>query len=491
MADTRRYIAVDLGAESGRVILGTVNGSNLQLDEIHRFGNGPIEVDGTLRWDFEKLFSEIKAGISKAVKAADGPVTSIGVDSWGVDFGLLGEDGELLENPYNYRDSRTEKMIEKSFEFMPKRDIYNNTGIQFMQFNTLFQLLAMKLSSSEVLKKAKKLIFMADLVSYHLCGQPFAEYSLASTTQLMDMKTSKWSEAIFDKMSLPIDIMPEVVSPGTVVGKLKPEIANELGCKQIPVVAVGSHDTASAVAAVPAKGNSWAYLSCGTWSLMGAEIPEARIDDNTFEYGFTNEGGVENTIRLLKNIMGLWLVQESRRQWQQQGVDLDYSQITKLASEAKPFVGFINPNDSRFYSPGDMPARINEYLKETSQQTTDDKGQIVRIILESLALNYRWTLEKIEQIIGSQIDILHMVGGGIQNQLLCQFAANAIGRKVITGPVEGTASGNILMQAKASGQIKSLEQGRQIIASSIELNEYLPQDKQNWDQQYAKIEKIF
>ncbi len=308
MAPVEKYIAVDLGAESGRVMLGLVSADKLVLEEIHRFGNGPIEEDGTLRWDFNGLLSEIEAGIGKAAKAAGEQVRGIGIDSWGVDFGLLDADGKLLENPYHYRDSQTEGMQEEAFEMMGKRAIYNNTGVQFMVLNSVYQLLAMRLNNSEALAKAANLVFVGDLFTYFLCGEIFAEYSLASTSQFMDMRTGQWSKAVLEGLSLPTDIMPKIIDPGTVVGKLSDDIANELGCGAIPVIAIGSHDTASAVVAVPAAGDAnWAYLSSGTWSLMGVEIPRAIVNDKTFQYEFINEGGVEETIRLLKNIMGLYM----------------------------------------------------------------------------------------------------------------------------------------------------------------------------------------
>ena len=364
MAELKKYIAVDLGAESGRVMLSSLEDKKLLLEEIHRFSNGPIEQAGSLKWDFTRLFSEIKTGIAMAIKQADGPVEGIAVDSWGIDFGFLNEQGQLIENPYNYRDRRTDGMMAKAFELMDKRQIYENTGLQFMQLNSIYQLLSMRLENSDVLARAKKLIFIADLVTYFLCGEVLGEYSLASTSQLMDMKTGRWSKAIFEKLSLPIDIMPKIVQPGTVVGTLKNEIAKELSCGAIDVIAIGSHDTASAVAAVPASNENWAYLSSGTWSLMGVEVPEAIINDKTFKYEFTNEGGIENTIRLLKNIMGLWLVQECKRQWQTDGDDLSYAQITAAAQNAEPFAAYINVDHPEFLSPADMPNRINKYLTE-------------------------------------------------------------------------------------------------------------------------------
>ncbi|MCK4998851.1 MAG: rhamnulokinase, partial [Anaerohalosphaera sp.] len=399
MSDTSQYIAVDLGAESGRVMLGTIADGKLKLDEIHRFANAPVEQAGTLRWDFKSLFAEIKAGLTKAVKQADHKISGIAVDSWGVDFGLIDKDGKLIAKPYHYRDSHTDGMMEKAFQLIHKKAVYDNTGIQFLQFNTIYQLLAMRLANSQILQKANKLVFMADLVSYHLCSEVFGEYTLASTSQLMNMRTGRWAKEVFDKLSLPIDIMPDIVKPGTVAGRLTGGIANEIGCDRVPVIAVGSHDTASAVASVPAQDNNWAYLSSGTWSLIGVEVPAAIINDETYKCGFTNEGGVENTIRLLKNIMGLWLVQQCRRQWKREGVDLSYSELTAMAEKAEPFIAYLNPNHGDFFSPGDMPARINEYLSSTGQVEVSNKGQLIRVVLENLTFNYRWVLERIEEII--------------------------------------------------------------------------------------------
>ena len=356
-----------------------------------------------------------------------------------------------------------------------------------MQINTAYQLLSMRLTRPEVLGRAKKLIFMADLVSYYLCGRAYAEYSLASTSQLMDMRTGQWSKGIFEKLGLPIEIMPEVVQPGTIVGKLKAELCKEFECEPINIITVGSHDTADAVAAVPAQSEQWAYLSSGTWSLMGVETPEAIINDKSLKYSFTNEGGIENTIRFLKNITGLWLVQECRRQWNRDGADLSYADLSDMAEEAEAFAGYIDPDYIGFLSPGDMPARVNNFIAETGQKIIDDKGQMIRVILESLAVKYRSVAEAIEDITGEAIEILHIVGGGIRNELLCQFAANAIGKKVIAGPIEATATGNILMQAKAAGQIKSLGELREVVRNSFELKEYQPRDSKLWDGHYEKI----
>ncbi len=490
MAEVKKYIAVDLGAESGRVMLGSVSAERLVLEEIHRFGNGPIDEAGSLRWDFQRLLSEVKTGIGKATKAARAQVWGIGIDSWGVDFGLLDADGKLIENPYHYRDSQTNGMMDRAFELMTKREIYQNSGVQFMQLNSLYQLLAMRLNNSVALAKARNLVFIADLFSYFLCGKIFAEYSLASTSQFMDMRTGQWSKEILSKLSLPSDILPKIIAPGTVVGQLTGEIGRKLGCGPVPVIAIGSHDTASAVVAVPAAGDTnWAYLSSGTWSLMGIETPQAIVNDKTFEYSFTNEGGVENTIRLLKNIMGLWLIQECRRQWQREGTDLSYAEIAAMAEKAKPFARHIDVDCSAFLAPGDMPKRINEHLVQTQQKPIQDKGQMIRAILESLALKYRSIMQAVEDVADHTIDVLHIVGGGIQNELLCQFTASALGKRVVTGPVEATASGNILMQARATRQIKTLAEARQIVRNSFELKEYQPQQASLWQEQYEKIKK--
>jgi sugar (pentulose or hexulose) kinase len=476
MADEKRYIAVDLGAESGRVMLGIVSAEKIRLDEIRRFTNGPVEQNGSLCWDFSRIMSEVKTGIGKAAKESD-DIAGIGVDSWGVDFGLLDENGNLIENPYHYRDSRTNGMIEKACELMPKREIYEHTGIQFMQLNTIYQLLSMRLSNSPALAKAKRLIFIADLVSYFLSGKPYAEYTLASTSQLLNMRSGKWASIIFRKLNLPLDIMPEIIRPGTIIGTLTNKVAKEIGCPPIPVIAVASHDTASAVAAVPADDKTrWAYLSSGTWSLMGVDSATAVINDKTFAYPFTNEGGVDGKIRLLKNIMGLWLLQECKKHWQKQGIDLSYNQLTELAAKAKSGSASIDVDNSCFLAPGDMPARINEYLLKTGQKSISDKGLMTRMILENLARKYVETINQLEDVTGNQLDCLHVVGGGSQNDLLNQLTADTTGKKVIAGPVEATAIGNILIQARATGQIQDLAQARALVRRSFAPSEFRPQN---------------
>ena len=476
MTDQYYYIAVDLGAESGRVMLASTDTGKIALQEMHRFATrGFTDSDNTLRWNFDRLMGEIYTGIEKTL-SVQSDIKSIGVDTWGVDYGLLDGDGKLIENPYHYRDSRTDGMIEYSRTVMPKEDIYNNTGIQTMFFNTLYQLIACKQQRPELLENAKHLLFMPNLIMYYLCGNISAEYTDASTSQLLDMKTGQWSDAIVGAFDLPKSILPEIVQPGTTVGKLKIELAEKWNCSQIPIVAVGTHDTASAVAAVPSDNKTnWAYLSSGTWSCMGLEIPDAIISERTAAIDVTNEGGVENTIRLLKNIIGLWPLQECKRYWADKGDDLDYGQMVKMAIDSKPFAGKLDMDHEPFFTPGKMPEKINEYLKSTGQHEIEDKGQMIRVLLESLADKYNYVLKLLEDVTGENIDIMHIVGGGCQNELLNQLTANAIGKKVITGPVEATVLGNVLVQAMAAGQLKSLQQAREMLSSSFELKQFLPE----------------
>lgn len=490
MAQDTFYLAVDLGAESGRVIRGSVDDARIAYEVVYRFANGPADVNGSLKWDFEKLFGEILTGLEKAISQTNGKIAGIAVDSWGVDFGLIGRDGVLLDNPYHYRDSRTDTMMDYAFGIMPKREVYQHTGLQFMQFNSLYQILAYQQQEPELFAKADKMIMMADLVAYHLCGEAFVEYSLGSTSQMMDMAKGTWSKAIFETFKIPESLMPRMVKPGTVVGKLKAELAKRFKCEAIPVIAVGSHDTASAIAAVPAAGDKWAYLSSGTWSLLGAETKEAVINDTTFGYQFTNEGGVSDTIRLLKNIMGLWIVQECRRDIQSRGQELSYDEITRMADEAEPFKAMLNPNDNHFFAPGNMIERINAYMQKTGQAAPLEFGEMVRVTLESLAFYYSYTIDQLEDALRDRVEVLHIVGGGSQNKLLNQFAANALGRKVVAGPVEATALGNISLQAIAAGQLESVGKARELIARSFELETYYPQDTDAWQNQYEKFKRF-
>ena len=485
MKDGTNYIGVDLGAESGRVMLGMLFNGQLDIREIHRFSNGPVEDSGRLRWDFATLMREMKFGIRKACRASGATIRGIGIDSWGVDFGLLDEAGELIEPPWHYRDARTNGMMEEAFRRMPREEIYRHTGIQFMQINTLYQLLAMRLEDSPTLRRAHRMGFIADLATHALTGDLRSEYTLASTSQMMNMRDGSWADPVLEALELPKDILPDVVHPATCLGTLSEKAAKEIGCGPLPVVAVASHDTGSAVAAVPASGDDWAYLSSGTWSLLGAETHEAVITPRSCELSFTNEGGIEGSIRLLKNISGLWLVQECRREWKRSGGEYSYSELTELAAKARPFARRIDPGRSEFISPGDMPTRINAYLAETGQEPLRDRGTTIRSILEALAFAYRMNLEHIEELTGRSIGVLHIVGGGMKNELLNQFAANATGRKVVTGPAEATSIGNVLAQARAMGDIESLESMRDVARRSTDLKEYAPEDVESWSREYA------
>lgn len=480
MAQCTHYIAVDLGAESGRVMLAALENEKFTLRQAHRFPNGPVKEGDTLRWDVKRLMGEITVGIKAAMDEA-GTVAGLGLDTWGVDFGLMDADGNVLEKPYHYRDSRTEGMIDEACRMVGKWEIYANTGIQFMPFNTLYQLLGCKRRTPEPLANAKQLLLMPNLLMTLLGARPCAEYTIASTSQMMDMHTGQWSQKLLSALDLPIEILPEVVNPGRQIGQLNPAIAQNKDGSAIPIFTVGTHDTASAVAAVPATAqHPWAYLSSGTWSLMGIETPQPAIDKKTFDYALTNEGGVENTIRLLKNIMGLWLVQECRRHWETEGQTLDYATIADMATAAKPFTAWIDPDDMTFFAPGEMPHKINAFLTQTEQTPIQDKGQMIRVILESLAVRYRQVLRMLEDVSGQTLETLHIIGGGTQNELLNQLTADATGKTVVTGPVEATVLGNVLIQAKACGQIRSLAHGRKIIADSFPTTTYTPRPDSRW-----------
>jgi rhamnulokinase len=490
LADTRNFLALDLGAESGRAMIGRFDGDRLALEEVHRFANGPVRLLDSLHWDALRLFGELKQGLARAVHERGLRLASLGLDTWGVDFALLDRRGELLGNPYHYRDARTQGMLEKAFRRVPREEIFQETGIQFMQINTLYQLLAMALADSPLLAAADTLLMMPDLLNYWLTGQQVSERTIASTSQCLNPETGGWAAALVERLGVPARIFPPIVEPGSVLGSLWPAVAEETGAGALAVVAPGCHDTACAVAAVPAETARYAYLSSGTWSLMGAEVQHPVITAKSREYNFTNEGGVCGTIRLLKNITGLWLIQECRRAWQAEGRDLSYQDITRLAEAAPPFSAFLDTDAGDFLAPGDMPRRIADYCARGGQAAPRDAGAIARVVLESLALKYRWTLEKLEELLGYRADALHIVGGGSQNELLNRFTADAIGRPLVAGPVEATAIGNVMMQMLAVGEIGSLEEGRDVVRRSFEARAYAPRDTGAWDAAYEKYLKV-
>ena len=490
MSSRKVYLALDLGAESGRVVAGAYDGHKLDLTEIHRFPNTPVRVLGTICWDILNLFAEIKQGLSLAVKKEGASLAGLGVDTWGVDYGLVDGQGRLLGNPCHYRDARTDGMMEEAFRRVPKKEIYHRTGIQFMFFNTVYQVLSEVVHESAALAASHRLLFIPDLLNYWLTGCKSNERTIASTSQMYDPNTRGWSLPMLGRLGIPPHILGEIVPPGTLLGPICAEVAEETGAGQLNVVAPGCHDTASAVAAVPAEGARSAYLSSGTWSLMGIESPAPIITERSFEHGFTNEIGVCDTVRVLKNISGLWLVQECRRTWAARGEDLGYDELTHAAEKSEPFSAVIDPDHPPFARAGDMPARIAEFCSRTGQKPPASRGAIVRTALESLAFRYRSVLAMLEELAGGRLSPLHIVGGGSKNRLLNQFTANALNRTVIAGPVEATSAGNILMQMIGTGDLASLAEGRELIRRSFESERYEPSDPESWDQAYARFKAV-
>ena len=494
---TTHYLACDLGAESGRVMLGTLDGGRISLEELHRFPNDPVKKDGALHWNMDGLFAELRAGLKKAA-ARRLPIASLSTDSWGVDYVLYDEQGNMMSPVWHYRDARTARGVENVKARVDWPTIYSETGIQFMALNTIYQLAA---EPPERLAKAKRLLLIGDAFNYYCCGVAKNEESMASTTQLYNPRTKGWSAKLFDALGLREEMFAPIVPSGTKLGRLKKELAMETGLPQVEVIASCSHDTGAAVAAVPASGEntdksraraerSWAYLSSGTWSLMGVECPQPIITDQGRDANFTNEIGFGGSVRLLKNIVGLWVVQECRRDWAKQGVEFDYATLAKLASEAKPFASLINPADPRFVRPDDMLAKITAFCKETGQPAPESPGAFVRCALESLALFYRITLRQLEQVIEKKIERLHIVGGGSQNVLLNQFTANALQIPVIAGPTECAALGNILVQAIALGHLPSLAAAREVVRNSFVVTAIKPQAAAEWDEAFGKFEKL-
>ena len=483
----KKVLAADLGASGGRVMLGTYDGTRIALKELHRFSNDPVFLNGTMYWDFLRQFHELKQGLVKAKPY--GRIDSLGVDTWGVDFGLVDAKGYLLENPVHYRDKRTNGMLEKAFEKIDPDRFYKITGSQFMEINSVFQLLALKEQRPVLLDRAEKLLLMPDLFNYFLSGVMAWECSIASTTQLLDAKGQTWSEEILRALDLPSSILGSVVPCGTVLGNLKPEICEELGINPIAVIAVAGHDTQSALAAVPAE-EEFVFISCGTWALFGTEASEPMITPLSRHYNITNERGVEGRTSFLKNIIGLWLIQESRRQWSREGREYDFCQLEKMAAEAKSFQAFIDPDDPVFVPAGNIPGRIQEYCRKTGQKELKGEGETVRCIDESLAFKYRSAFEEIGRCTGKEYKVIHMVGGGTQSSLLCQMTANACGCRVLAGPTEATVLGNMAVQLMALGELTSLSEAREVIKNSVEIKVYEPQDIEAWDEAYKTFKKI-
>ena len=483
---SERYLAVDLGAESGRVVLGRFDGGRVWLEEVHRFPNTPVRLPDGLHWDVLRFHSEIKDGLAKAMREEE--IEGIGIDSWGVDFGFLDGEGALVSNPYHHRDARTEGMMEEAFGLVSKEEIYQITGIQFLPINTLYQLLAMR--GSPLLEAAETMLLIPDLMNYWLTGEKACEYTNATTTQLLDLEEGGWARDLFEGMDLPSRILAPVVPPATELGPLLPEVAEEVGAGP-PVFAIASHDTASAVVAVPAEGENFAYISSGTWSLVGVEIPEPVVTQEAMEANFTNEGGFGGRTRLLKNVMGLWILQECRKQWAREGNDHSYEELAHLAEDASPAGSLVDPDHPTFLSPGDMPSRIRSFCEETGQDPPEEPASVARCVFESLALKYRYAIEQARSLTGRTVETVNVVGGGSQNDLLCQLTADAARLPVVAGPVEATAIGNVMVQAFAQDRVGSLEEIRAVVRDSFQASTYEPGgDPEEWSGLYERFSRL-
>lgn len=485
----KKVLAFDFGASSGRAILGTFDNGKITLEELHRFSNDPVSANGHFYWDVLRLFHEIKQGILACSAAGHKDISAIGIDTWGVDFALIDKDGEMLANPYHYRDYTQENMNSAIAE-LGKENIYSKTGIQFLTFNTIFQFYYLKKNKPEIFERAEHFLMIPDLFNYLLTGKMANEYSNASTTQLLNPIKGDWDFELIDALGVDKKLFKKIVDSGTVLGTLLPELASELQMPEVPVICVASHDTGSAVAAVPFENpENSLYISCGTWSLMGSELKNPVLTPEAMRFNFTNEGGVERTTRFLSNIMGLWLIQESRRQWKRENKDYSFNDMEQAARAATPFVSFINPDCPDFTPPGDMPSRIKEFNKQNGFKVPETMGDVVLCIYQSLALKYRYVVESMEELMGKKIDTIHMVGGGIKDTFLCQMTADATGRRVVAGPTEGTAMGNIAVQLMALGEIDGLEGIRKVICASTETKEYTPSGDKAWDKAYETFKK--
>lgn len=485
---TKRVLAFDFGASSGRAIIGCFDGDKITLEEVHRFSNDPVSVGGTVYWDVLRLFYEIKQGIIKAKIA--GGFDSIGIDTWGVDFGLIDSEGKLMENPVHYRDARTVGLVDEAFKTMPKEKLYGITGIQFMELNTLFQLISLKKYRPWMLERADKMLFMPDLFGYMLTGKMCAEYSIASTSQLIDLDKRTWSKEILDAFGIKKSVFAPLVQPGTVLGELSKEVCEECGVDPVPVISVCGHDTQSAITSVPCEDGDFAFLSSGTWSLFGTELDKPIVNETSMNINITNEGGFDGSTGFLKNIIGLWLIQESRRQWKREGKEYSYADLEKLALAAEPFKCFIDPDAPEFVPHGNIPERVREFCRKTGQYVPETVGEIMRCIYESLAMKYRLTFEKLRECTERDYPVIHVIGGGTKDGLLCQMTANSCDRTVKAGPIEATVMGNVAVQLMSDGSVKNIGQARKIVADSSELKTFEPKDTDKWAGAYEDFLKV-
>ena len=480
----KAYLAFDLGAESGRAVLGYLNSGILRIEEVHRFANDPVEYAGSLHWDMPRLWLEMRKALSGLKETR---LEGIGVDTWGVDYALLGGGGELLQNPYHYRDMRTKGVMDDVFRIVPREEIYRATGIQFMSINTLYQLFAARMQTPGMLKAAQRLLTIPDLLNYWLTGEVVCEFTNATTTQMVDPRTRSWAMELIDRLQLPTRLLAPIVEPGSLLGTLRSELAGSSALAGTRVIAPACHDTGSAIAAISAREGT-AFLSSGTWSLLGTEIDAPVITDEALRLNFTNEGGVNGTTRLLKNVMGLWMLRSCRQSWAADGREYAYRELMELASREIPFQHLVDPDDESFLSPADMSAAIAAYCTKTSQPAPATPGAFVRTILESLAMRYRFVIRNLEKLIDRPIERIRVIGGGSQNRLLNQFTADATGRPVLAGPAEAAALGNIAVQILATGGADSLREVRAIVDRSFPTEVFEPAATDQWDKEAIRFQ---
>ncbi len=487
MQNDNVYLAFDFGAESSRAVCGFIEKNELRLREVYRFQTGMLALNNHFYWNIYRFYEEMLRAMNLSARKENLYPFSVGVDTWGVDFGLLAEDDSIIRIPYAYRDLQVTEAMPDFHKIMPPREIYSLTGISMQPFNSLYHLHAMKRNNDTALKPAKRLMFIPDLLNFLLCGRKKTEFSFATTSQLYNPFKGEWEEKLLNAVGMERSFMNEIISPGQVMGGLRDEVCSQTGIKTAEVAAVCSHDTGSAIVAVPAEDEDWAYISSGTWSLMGLELESPLVTEKAFEYNFSNEGGAAGRFRFLKNIMGLWLLQQCQKKWADSGKEYSYPELIEKAEGAKPFEILLDPDYGKFFNPADMIAAIDDFCDRSSQKRPASEGGYVRAILESLALKYRQVLDQLVETTGRQVNTIHIIGGGSRNKLLCQFTANATGKKVVAGPTEGTAAGNILMQAIAHGRVGSLEEARLIIRNSTRLENYHPEDTRIWEKVYKKF----
>jgi rhamnulokinase len=483
------YVAFDLGASNGRCIVGRFDGDRLSLDVMHRFENGPVELNGRLHWDILGIYTQIRNCLVQLGQSGPDDLRTLGVDTWGCDFALLDRQGKLVSNPYSYRDNQTAGIIPRLFDQMPRQDIFRITGLQFIEPNSLVQLFAMRSRQDPALQSAAKFQHIGDLMHYWLTGVIACEYTNASTSQVMDARTRHWSPEIIRTFDLDPDIFPEIIPPGALLGPLRPALRAETGLEEIQLVATATHDTAAAVLATPVESHPFAYISSGTWALLGKEVDRPNLTQGCLADNIANEGGAFNKITLLKNIASLWLIQECRRQWSLQGETFSWEELSAMSAAAPPFLAFLDPDDPIFLRPGDMPGRVQEYCRQSGQPVPKNKGEILRVIFESLAFKYRFVLERINALTQEPAVVLHIIGGGSRNALLNQFTANAAGLPVQSGPAEATALGNILMQMVALEELATLQEARDLALRSFPTQPFYPKDCERWDEQYLRFLK--